>query len=137
MSGVRDLETLLAAMRPVLLEEEYVFVSFPDGNYGDGAHLNPVVMVRENEGMTLIVTREAAQSNNQQFESVFRCISLQVHSSLDAVGLTAAVSTRLAEADISANVVAGFYHDHVFVNAGHASEAMLVLENFGHDRIDP
>ena len=54
-------------------------------------------------------------------------ISLNVHSSLDAVGLTAAFSNRLAEYGISANVVAGFYHDHIFVHSELAEKAIRAL----------
>ncbi|MCH9673679.1 MAG: ACT domain-containing protein, partial [Gammaproteobacteria bacterium] len=60
-------------------------------------------------------------------ESIFKRITLTVHSSLDAVGLTAAVSTKLAEHDISANIVAGYYHDHIFVQTQRATHAMAAL----------
>lgn len=58
---------------------------------------------------------------------LFRAITLEVHSSLNAVGLTAAVSGALARRGISANVVAAFYHDHIFVPAGQAQEALETL----------
>ena len=45
----------------------------------------------------------------------FAWITLGVESPLTAVGLTAAVSTALAEAGIACNVVAAMRHDHVFV----------------------
>ena len=60
--------------------------------------------------------------------SVFRLISLHVHSSLDAVGLTAAFSTALGNAGISANVVAAYYHDHIFVPTDKADKALNVLQ---------
>jgi hypothetical protein len=65
---------------------------------------------------------------------VFRCITLSVHSSLDAVGLTAVVATQLAAHNISANVIAAFYHDHVFVPAPHADAALAALQALGTAR---
>jgi hypothetical protein len=55
-------------------------------------------------------------------------ITLRVHSALDAVGLTAAVSLALTDAGISCNVVAGFHHDHLFVPHTRAADAVRVLE---------
>ena len=129
MSGEKDLNTLLANMEPELKETEYVFVSFPQGEYGDGAHLNPIAMFQEHEGMTLIIPKDSALANNQAVEMCFRCISLKVHSSLEAVGLTAAISGVLAKHDISANVVAAYYHDHVFVPSADAQRAIGLLTN--------
>lgn len=128
MAGETDLNTLLATMEPQLLDEEYVFVSFPEGQYGDGAHLSPIAMFQEQEGMTLVISKTSALANNQPVENCFRCISLKVHSSLEAVGLTAAISTTLAEQGISANVIAAYYHDHVFVPAEEAQDALTLLQ---------
>ena len=55
-------------------------------------------------------------------------ITLTVHSSLEAVGLTAAFSKALAEKGISCNVVAAFYHDHLFVRQQDAAAAMETLK---------
>lgn len=127
MSGELNLNTLLANMEPIMDDTEYVFVSFPEGEYGDGSHLNPMAMFMEKEGMTMIISKHAADHNNMAYESTFRCISLQVHSSLEAVGLTAAISKTLAEMDISANVVAAYYHDHVFVPTPNSEAAFTAL----------
>ena len=61
---------------------------------------------------------------------IFRLITLTVHSSLEAVGLTAVVTNKLAEHKISANVVAAYYHDHIFVPCEKAKKAMEVLREF-------
>jgi hypothetical protein len=50
-----------------------------------------------------------------------------VHSSLETVGLTAAFSTKLGEHGISANVIAGYYHDHIFVQSDLAKSAIDAL----------
>ena len=128
MSGETDLDKLLASMSPQLGAGEFVFCSFADAQYGDYGALRPVAVVVEPEGLTLVITREVADAAGIPYESVFRQITLQVHSSLDAVGLTAAFSVRLAEHDISANVIAGYYHDHIFVQCDQVETAVRVLE---------
>ena len=131
MSGELDLAVLLGSMEPELLKQDFVFVSFPDGKYGDGAHLMPLGAFQEKEGLTLIIPKHAALNNNIKVETVLKCISLKIHSSLEAVGLTAAISRVLAENSISANVVAGYYHDHVFVPVADAEKALAALRQFG------
>lgn len=127
MSGITDLATLLASLRPVLARGEFVFVSRPLASYGDGVELNPIAAFVEKEGLTLVVQKDRADAVGEQYHGVFRLITLQVHSSLDAVGLTAAVAAAFSEQGISVNVVAAFYHDHLFVPASRAHDAMKVL----------
>ena len=69
-------------------------------------------------------------NKNIDYESVYKLISLNVHSSLDAVGLTAAFSAKLAEKNISANVVAAYYHDHIFVPEEKAEQALAAISEF-------
>jgi len=130
MPAAKDLDTLLSSLSPELLPEPYIFCTV-NGVYGDFTALSPLASFIEREGMTLILTRQAAQAAGLPFTSVFRAITLTVHSSLDAVGLTAAVSGILAANDISANVVAAYYHDHIFVPETKADEAMELLQNIG------
>lgn len=127
MAGETDLTLLLKNMQPVLLETPYVFLSMPNGSYGEGCALEPIAMVMESEGMTLVVPASLASAEGHNIDSCYACISLQVHSSLDAVGLTAAFSTCLADVGISANVLAGFHHDHIFVPFSRRFEAMAAL----------
>lgn len=107
MVGETNLNKLLASMSPTLMPGEYVFCSV-QGEYGDFNELSPLASYREFEGLTLVISKEKAVVNKLSFESVFKGITLTVHSSLDAVGLTAAVSTKLAEKGISANVIAAY-----------------------------
>ena len=129
MSAERDLNKLLSSISPKLLPKEYVFCTLK-GKYGDYANLEPIASFKEEEGLTLVITKESAISANLEFESSFRAITLTVHSSLDAVGLTAAISTKLAQKNISANVIAAYYHDHIFVPANRAKEALKALNEF-------
>lgn len=129
MVGETNLSKLLSTMSPQLLPDEYVFCSV-QGEYGDFHALTPLASYREAEGLTLVVSKDAAIAHGLSFESVFRGITLTIHSSLDAVGLTAAVSTKLAEKGISANVIAAYYHDHIFVQVEKAELAMAALAEF-------
>jgi hypothetical protein len=97
------------------MDGEYVFCTFPKARYGDHSNLEPIAAITETEGLTLVVPKMNADREGLAYESVFRGITLTVHSSLHAVGLTAAFANKLAEHGISANVLAGFYHDHIFV----------------------
>jgi uncharacterized protein len=127
--GETNLTRLLAAMTPQLMPDQYVFCSV-QGEYGDYSALVPLASFREAEGLTLVLTKQAAMANKLPFSSVFSAITLTVHSSLDAVGLTAAVATKLAEKGISANVIAAYYHDHIFVQADKAELALQALAEF-------
>ncbi len=126
MSGETRLETLLAAMRPRLHPEVYVFATTAAAY--DAAALAPLLVFQESEGTTLIVTRAAAEAAGLAHEFPCRRITLEVHSALEAIGFIAAVAARLAEAGIGANPVAGFYHDHLFVPEDRAEEALAALE---------
>ncbi len=129
MSGEQDLSTLLKALSPLLLPELYVFCSVKDGAYGLLSETNPFAAVAEKEGLTLVITQQQANQHGLFYQGTFRCLTLSVHSSLEAVGLTAAVATKLAVQQISANVIAGFYHDHIFVPSGRADEALELLSS--------
>ena len=126
MIGETNLDKLLASMSPKLITGEYVFCSV-QSDYLDFNALSPLATFRESEGLTLVISKEMAIANQLPFESVFRGITLTVHSSLDAVGLTAAVSSKLADNNISANVIAAYYHDHIFVQTDKAELAIKVL----------
>ena len=127
MSGIIGLEELLKSMSPELQKGEFVFCSLP-GKFSDYANLNPIASFLESEGLTLILSVEDARQAGIEFESSFKQITLNVHSSLDAVGLTAAVATKLTEHEISANVVAAYYHDHIFVQIEKADAALVALK---------
>ncbi|MFT5359222.1 MAG: hypothetical protein ACI9KE_006465 [Polyangiales bacterium] len=127
MNGEHDLTTILRALSPALSDEEFVFLSIPGARYGDHASLAPVVSVAERDGLTLVVPKTRADDADLPYGGVFRQITLQVHSSLEACGLTATISTALADRGISANIVAGTRHDHLFVRSAQAQEAVKTL----------
>lgn len=123
MSGETDLAVLLANMTPHLHHGTYVFVR-ADGEAGVE---DAVVTVTEPDGMTLVLPRERADELGLGYSFVASWITLRVHSALDAVGLTAAFSAALTGEGISANVVAGYFHDHLFVPEDRSEDAMRVL----------
>ncbi|WP_416305101.1 ACT domain-containing protein [Neptunicella sp. SCSIO 80796] len=127
MSGETDLANLLSNMSPILLEPEYIFYTSKTADIALYMHLDPLAYFVEREGVSLIIDKDSADQAGFEYEAVLKCITLQIHSSLEAVGLTAAVATKLAEYDISANVVAAYYHDHVFVPVSKAENAMRLL----------
>lgn len=127
MAGERNLKKLLSAMSPRLIDGDYVFLSVDDAKYGDHPELKPFAAINEVEGLTLIVEQELAIEHGFEFEGTYKGITLEVHSSLEAVGLTAAFANALGDVNISANVIAGFYHDHIFVQQKYAAQAMEAL----------
>lgn len=125
MSGEKDIQKLLQGLNPQLNEGEYVFVQVdPTASIDIEVVLG---FFREKEGKTLILKRDMADQLGLSYEFVGAWISLEIHSALDAVGLTAAFSNALAEHGISCNVIAGYYHDHVFVPYAEREEAMAIL----------
>jgi uncharacterized protein len=123
MAGERDLERLLATMEPELQPGRYVFTTVAEVP----VDCDPVALVREAEGTTLVVGQAEADGLGLPYDYVTAMISLRAHSALDAVGLTAAVAAVLAEAGMSCNVVAGYYHDHLFVPYERGAEAVGLL----------
>ncbi|QKC81017.1 ACT domain-containing protein [Mesorhizobium sp. NZP2077] len=126
MTGETDLKTLLASMTPELLDGIYVFTTLAPGILQPEG-LEATMVFREREGTTLIVTEEAAKAAG--LTPSFRCrmITLNIHSSLEAVGFLAAITTRLAAVGMGVNPVSAFYHDHLFIPAERGEEAMVLL----------
>ncbi|SFQ47935.1 ACT domain-containing protein [Hymenobacter arizonensis] len=125
MTGETNLKQLLANMHPVLNAGEFVFCTAPLDSAIRAAET--LGSFREAEGLTLILTREIADAHGLAYEYVAAWITLNVHSSLAAVGLTAAVATALTREGISCNVVAAYYHDHLFVAQADAERALAAL----------
>ncbi len=127
MTGETDLGILLASMTPSLDPTRYVFTHLAERDWQRIATIKPVGVYIEKEGPTLILSEDQARLHHLTASEPMCCITLNVHSSLEAVGLTAAVSNELAKLGISANIIAAFFHDHVFVPASHAHAALEAL----------
>lgn len=122
MAGETDLPTLLRTLRPTVRAGEYVYVTRPSADAVDA-----LAMVVEDEGVTYVLARADADRRGWTYDFVAGWITLQVHSSLAAVGLTAAVAAALTAEGISANVLAAFHHDHVLVPVDRVDDALRAL----------
>jgi uncharacterized protein len=131
MSGERDHLQLKKMMAPLLVPETYVYCTFADFQLPDG--LAPICTFREAEGLTAIVERSQAERAQIPFIFEARLITLTVHSSLDAIGFLATISTCLANAGIPCNAVAAYHHDHLFIPVDRAQEALVLLQALSAD----
>jgi hypothetical protein len=127
MSGSIDLEDLLRSMQPQLHADVYVFCTMQREPTADEV-AQAFAMVREIENVTLVLPAASAAASQLTSSTTLAGITLTVHSSLQAVGLTAAVASALGRARIACNVIAGFHHDHLFVPADRADDAMVALQ---------
>lgn len=126
MSGEQNLKKIIKAMTPKLNGGEYVFVSVMDVS-----KINRNITIcefKEKEGITVILEKNKADELNYSYDFIASWITLQIHSSLDSVGLTAVFSTELAKNNISCNVIAGYYHDHIFVDKNKSDKAIEILK---------
>ncbi|MBU4433644.1 MAG: ACT domain-containing protein [Alphaproteobacteria bacterium] len=126
MTGQTDLPALLAAMEPVLTEDVWVFATLTPG-VATPPGVTPLMTYAEAEGLTLIVRRDEAETAGLAHVFPSRRITLNIHSSLEAVGFLAALLPALAAAGIGVNPVSAFFHDHLFVPADRAEEALAIL----------
>ena len=128
-SGETNLDVLLRAMRPALLATPYVFITV-DLEQAPPLWPEAFAMIREAEGVTIVLPLDAAERAGHPVETLWAGITLTVHSSLNAIGFLAAISARLAAAGLSLNPLAGYYHDHLFVPWNRREQAMAVLASF-------
>jgi hypothetical protein len=120
--GLLDLSALLRGLQPEVRPGNFVMVST-----NSETSLQALASVDEEEGTSLVLEQHKADAFRLEYSTVFAWITLTVHSSLDAVGLTAAVANTLASAGIPCNVLAGFYHDHLLVPHDRVGDAMAAL----------
>jgi uncharacterized protein len=116
-------------LRPSLYPDPYVFAQVPEVPPGISGGPGPFAVIREDEGITLVLTQAQADRLGLPYGYVAARITLTVGSDLAAIGLTAEVSRVLAQAGISCNVVAGLAHDHLFVDLARGREALRLLEH--------
>ncbi len=124
MSGLKDLDEALASL-DATPQGTYVFATVPAVPEG----ITPFAVIREDEGVTVVVSEQEARDAGLPLDETFARITLGVHSALDSIGLTATISQTLASRSISCNVIAGYFHDHLFVQADRATEASALLDS--------
>ncbi|MEL7213179.1 MAG: ACT domain-containing protein [Pseudomonadota bacterium] len=132
MVGETNLDVLIRSLSADLVEGLYVFVTLaPDAV---PPNLAPRMMFEEREGTTLILLKSEAEAHDLPFEFPCRMITLNIHSSLEAVGFMARITTALAKHDMGVNPVSGFYHDHLFVPDGREQDALAVLTDLAAEK---
>lgn len=132
MHLTEDLSFLLRNMKPELNEGTYVFCTIAAAAIIEGNDY--ICLFKEKEGWTVVLEQGVADRLGLTYTFVAAWITLTVHSELSAVGLTAAFAGALADYDISCNVIAAFYHDHIFVAQKDAQTAMQVLLYLQHSK---
>ncbi|KAM3430808.1 hypothetical protein NHJ13734_007575 [Beauveria thailandica] len=131
--GEKSLDRLLATLTSVLHPETYVFTTLDET--ASLPRLDQVqLLFRESEGITVIVSKRYAEENEMDYFFPSRMITLNVTSSLEAVGFMAVISTRLATLEMGVNPVSGFYHDHLFVPEDRAAEAVEELNRLAEEK---
>ncbi|MAK61498.1 MAG: ribonuclease H family protein [Ponticaulis sp.] len=131
MVGETNLDALIRSMQPVLKPNTFVFADYSETPCPP--ELEPVMVFQEAEGQTLIITREMAERYSLPYSFPCRQITLNIHSSLEAVGFLAAITTQLARHGIPVNAVSAFFHDHLFVPEDRADEALSALKAMAAD----
>ena len=127
-----ELKDILGNLKPRILEGSFVFTTSNDELDHLMKTFKPIATFREEEGITLVISKDEADRFNIKYDSLFRCISLGVHSSLNSYGLISSISRELTKKKISSNVFSGFYHDHIFVQADLADTALQVINSLHH-----
>jgi len=136
MPGETSLSTLLTTLHPTLHPSTFVFITLPHHDFTASFPIpftSIQLLFREAEGITLVTDLLLAQQHDFQYQFRSRMITLDVHSSLDAVGFIAVVASRLADQGISTNPVSGYYHDHLFVPENRAEDAVKVLKTIAEE----
>ncbi len=127
MMTIKDTQAMLSAMDAILEPGEMVFCTATTAPLISAAIPLALATFREAEGLSLILALQDAKDLNLPCDLPMQRITLSVFSSLEGIGLTAAVAEALAEAGIPCNMVAAFHHDHVFVPSSLAETALAVL----------
>jgi hypothetical protein len=123
---IKDLDQLIKSMEPILNPGVFAFVSVH--NEETLKSVKVIASILESEGYSAVIAESDALSLGLPILFRAAWITLTVNSDLQAVGLTAAFAGALGKAGISCNVIAGAYHDHIFVPVERAEDAMKVLK---------
>lgn len=127
MAEESNISALIKGMAPSLNKGEFVFCTLQDStglNWRD-----TICTFKESEGLSIVIDRQKADGLGIDYDFIASWITLTIHSSLNAIGFTALISSELAKHDVGCNIIAGYHHDHIFVNRKDTNKAMEVLSN--------
>jgi uncharacterized protein len=137
MSENIQLQSYLRQLEPILAPDKYVFISVPYDFAKYHVDITSLLIQqclslhREKEGLSLVITQNELDKFTCKFQRVsktsYGCITLNVLSDLESVGLTAAVAQCLADIGVSANMIAGYFHDHILIPSSDVEKAFLAL----------
>ena len=129
MPGKTNLKEILHNINPRLLDETFVFITSRKPPEDLINSLKPKATFLEDEGITLVINQKNADAHSLQYDGIFKCISLGVHSSLESHGLISTITRELTKHKISSNIFSGYFHDHIFVQDNLAAEALKVISS--------
>lgn len=131
--GEKSLATLLSTLTTTLHPTTYVFTTFKNNDANTPPLSEAQLFFRESEGITVITSLDYATRHGLEYFFPSKMITLNVTSSLEAVGFMAVIASRLATKDMGVNPVSGFYHDHLFVPLGKEEEALSLLAELAQE----
>lgn len=128
MAGIKDLTEIFKHLQIDINEVNVVYVTVPTDFDQDLLNFEPICMFKENEGTTLIIPESQASRIDFEKSKPMAWLTVKAHTDLESIGFTAALSAALSSVEISCNVIAGYYHDHLFVPVDDAQRAKDTLE---------
>lgn len=135
---VRDRNKMIANMSPALDGETYVYCAVDPVVVSPEVVGASIAVFREREGLSVILPLERALELGLPYmQPPLARITLEVYSSHDGVGLTAAVAGALADQGIPCNMVAALHHDHAFVPIDDAQQAVGFLLELQKSFMEP
>ena len=136
MPGELSLSKLLCTLKPLLDPHTCVFITLSPEQQQRPLALpfsDMQMTFQEKEGLTIITKLEVAEKHGFDYSYRSRMVTLDVHSSLEAVGFMKEISARLADEALSSNPVSAYYHDHIFVKEAEAETAVKVLNTMAEE----
>ncbi len=125
-TGETDLHRLLAGLAPALAPRPRAIRS---RTQDAPLPADAIMLFREDEGTTVVVevSEVAGIADPAVDEPHWAQITLRIHSSLEAVGMMAAIASALAARGIPCNAVSAYFHDHLFVPWARREDALTAL----------
>lgn len=125
---IKDLKELVKLIKPKLIKGDFVFCSIPEKKLAK-LKINSLLTFREREGITIILEKKQADKNKLIYSDIWKLITLDVYSDLNAVGFLARITNKLARLGISVNVISAYYHDHLFVPKEKLKQTINILNH--------